>query len=503
MFSDRRKGWRGQAGTWLALLGGAVLPLAFAPFYWYPLAIISLILLFASWRDVSPNQAFKRGWLFGLGMFGVGVSWVYVAIHEFGQASWPLAGGLTVGFVAFLALLPALLGYLLKSLQRNRLMGADFILLLPAGWVGFEWFKSWFLSGFPWLEIGTAQIDGPLAGVIPVLGVYGASWLVALTAGLLLTAWTHKQWLWLVPAILVWPLAAMLNDVQWTAPKGEPIQVSMIQGNVDQAIKWDPEQLRETLQLYASLSAQHWDSDLIIWPENAATAFYHQIDKGFLLPLAEQASANNSELLVGLPVLDADGERYYNSMAKLAETPAFYHKKQLVPFGDYVPFETLRGLIAFFDLPMSGFVPGPARQPLIEAADQTMGISICYEDAFTEEVRATLPAASLLVNATNNAWYGDSFAPHQHLQISRSRALEGGRPILRVTTNGISAFIDHKGQLTKQSPQFQQAVITQTVQPRQGATPYVHYGQWPLMVLLLLLLVCWAYYRFSYRRDVF
>ncbi len=503
MFSDRRKGWRGPAGSWLALLGGALLPLSFAPFYWYPLAVVSLILLFASWGDVKPNQAFVRGWLFGLGMFGVGVSWVYVAIHEFGQASWPLAGGLTVGFVAFLALLPALLGYLLKSLQSNQLKGADYILLLPAGWVAFEWFKGWFLSGFPWLEVGTAQIDGPLAGVIPVLGVYGASWLVALTAGLLLTAWQHKQWLWLLPAMLIWPAGTLLNDMQWTLEKGEPLQVSMIQGNVDQAIKWDPDQLRETLQLYASLSAQHWDSDLIIWPENAATAFYHQIEEGFLLPLAEQAAANNSELLIGLPVLDDDGERYYNSMAKLAETPVFYHKKQLVPFGDYVPFETLRGLIAFFDLPMSGFVPGQAQQPLIEAAGQSLGISICYEDAFTNEVRQTLPEASLLVNATNNAWYGDSFAPHQHLQISRSRALEGGRPVLRVTTNGISAFIDHKGQIVEKSPQFQQSVITESVQPRQGATPYVRFGQWPLMVLFLVLLAGWAYYRSSYRRDVF
>lgn len=503
MFSDRRKGWRGPAGSWLALLGGALLPLAFAPFYWYPLAVVSLILLFASWRDVKPRQAFWRGWLFGLGMFGVGVSWIYVAIHEFGQASWPLAGGLTAGFVAFLALMPGLLGYLIKSLQNQRLSGVDYLLLLPAGWVGFEWFKSWFLSGFPWLEIGTAQIDGPLAGVIPIVGVYGASFLVALTAGLLLTAWQHKQWLWLLPALLIWPAGMALNSLHWTSVKDAPLQVSMIQGNVDQAIKWDPDQLRQTLQLYARLSMENWDSDLVIWPENAATAFYHQIDEGFLLPLAKEAAANNSELLVGLPVLDDDGERYYNSMARLAEKADFYHKKQLVPFGDYVPFETLRGLIAFFDLPMSGFVPGPENQPLIYAAGQPLGITICYEDAFTEEVRATLPEASLLVNATNNAWYGDSFAPHQHLQISRSRALEAGRPVLRVTTNGISAFIDHKGGLGEQSPQFQQAVITQTVQPRQGATPYVRFGQWPLMVLLLVLLAGWGYYRLFYRRDEF
>ena len=503
MFTERRSKLRGPLGSWLALTGGAMLPLAFAPFYGYPLAVVSLILLFVSWRDVKPRQAFWRGWLFGLGMFGVGVSWIYVAIHEFGQASWPLAGGLTLGFVAFLALMPATLGCLLKWINDKRLSGLDYVLLLPVGWVGFEIFKSWFLSGFPWLEIGTAQIDGPLAGVIPILGVYGASWLVALTAGLLLTAWQHKQLLWILPAILLWPAASALNTIEWTTEKDTPVKVAMIQGNVDQAIKWDPEQLRNTLQLYASLSAQNWDSDLIIWPENAATAFYHHIDEAFLLPLAEEAAKNNAELLVGLPVLDEDGERYYNSMAKLSPTPDFYHKKQLVPFGDYVPFETLRGLIAFFDLPMSGFVPGQQHQPLIHAAGQPLGITICYEDAFTEEVRATLPEASLLVNATNNAWYGDSFAPHQHLQISRSRALEAGRPVLRVTTNGISAFIDHKGQLGTQSPQFEQAVITESVQPRAGATPYVQFGPWPLIGLLLVLFAGWAYYRHFYRQGEF
>jgi apolipoprotein N-acyltransferase len=326
---------------------------------------------------------------------------------------------------------------------------------------------------------------------------------VALTAGLLLTAWQHKRWFWLLPAVLLWPGSAALQNLQWTTAKDAPLQVTMIQGNIDQAIKWDPDQLRKTLELYATLTVQNWDSDLIIWPENAATAFYHQIDEGFLVPLAAEAAANNTELLIGLPVLDTDGERYYNSMARLDENADFYHKKQLVPFGDYVPFETLRGLIAFFDLPMSGFVPGPQQQPLIEAAGQPLGITICYEDAFTGEVRATLPEASLLVNATNNAWYGDSFAPHQHLQISRSRALEAGRPVLRVTTNGISAFIDHQGQLGLQSPQFQQSVITASVQPRQGTTPYVRFGQWLLAGLLLVLLVSWAYYQLFYRRDEF
>ena len=282
---------------------------------------------------------------------------------------------------------------------------------------------------------------------------------------------------------------------------GEPVKAALIQGNVPQEIKWDPQQLRNTLQLYADLSRENWDADVIVWPENAATAFYHQIDEGYLEPLGREARSHNTDILVGLPVLDENGEDYYNSMVSLTETPVFYHKRHLVPFGDYVPFETLRGLIKFFDLPMSAFVPGASEQPQMMLAGHPVGVSICYEDAFSSELRDTVPAATMLINATNNAWYGDSFAPHQHLQISRSRGLETGRPILRVTTNGISAFIDYKGKIQQKSPQFELAVLKGDIQPREGVTPYVRFGQWPLLISTLLLLTLWAYYQYFYRRN--
>jgi apolipoprotein N-acyltransferase len=182
-------------------------------------------------------------------------------------------------------------------------------------------------------------------------------------------------------------------------------------------------------------------------------------------------------------------------MVALGKQEGFYYKSHLVPFGDYVPFEWLRGLISFFDLPMSAFRPGPISDELLQVANQPIGVSICYEDVFSTEMLRSLPKATLLVNATNNAWYGDSFAPHQHLQISQNRALEMGRPILRATTNGISAVIDYKGQLVKQSAQFEEVVLTADVQPRTGPTPYVSWGQWPLWLLSLLMMMVWAYHR--------
>lgn len=491
MITWARAGVTDYRGDLAALLAGALLPLAFAPFYLYPLALLSLLVLFISWQCVSPRQALWRGFLFGLGLFGVGVSWVYVAIHEFGQASPLLAGLMTFGFVALLALLLAIWGWGVKKITGPLLSATDYILLLPLSWLAFEWFKAWFLTGFPWLEIGTAQIDGPLAGWVPLMGVYGVSWLVALMAGLIAAALVLKNyWPVLVTAGLVMT-GVFLQPVSWTQTVGEPFKATLIQGNVDQAIKWDRQQLRNTLQLYQQLTLKHLDADLVVWPENAATAFYHQIRDSYLKPLADRVATDNTDILLGLPVADDDSDAYYNSMALIGDNSGFYHKRHLVPFGDYVPLESLRGLIAFFDLPMSGFRPGPSEQPLLQAAGQPVGISICYEDAFTDEVLSTLPAATYLVNATNNAWYGDSFAPHQHLQISRSRALETGRPLVRATTNGISAFVDHQGQIQSQTPQFEQAVLSSHVQPRQGQTPYAASAPWLLWLLAAVLLTVW------------
>jgi apolipoprotein N-acyltransferase len=480
----------------VALVAGMSLPLAFSPFDYYPIAVISLALLFLSWQHVDARIAGIRGFLFGLGLFGVGVSWIYVAIHVFGQASVLLAGALTAAFVAFLALYTAGLGWGVKRLTRSlTFSGADFVFLLPVSWLVFEWFKAWFLTGFPWLEIGVSQISGPLNGYTPIVGATGVSLITAFSAGLIAYCWQCKKLSMLFVVVLIWAGGYTLQSVSWTTEKDEALTVTIVQGNVPQDIKWDKEQVIKTLALYQAETERHWSSDLVVWPENAVTAFYHQVKSFYLDPLAEAAREHKTDILLGLPIYEAEKERYYNGMMSLGSEVGFYHKRHLVPFGDYVPFEWLRGLIAFFNLPMSSFAIGADGQPLLTAAGQKIGVSICYEDTFSNEVLETLPEASVLVNATNNAWYGDSFAPHQHLQISQNRALEMGRPIIRATTNGVSALIDHKGKLQATTAQFEQTVLTGEVQPRQGSTFYVQWQRWPIFVLALFMLVVWAYYR--------
>lgn len=492
MLSMVKQEWHGHI---VAVLAGLLLPLSFSPFHYYPIAVISLALLFISWQDTSPKQAALRGFLFGLGFFGVGVSWVYVAIHDFGNAGIPLAVFLTSLFVSFLALYLAAAGWIVKKLTGRLFSTVDYFLVLPITWLLFEWFKGWFLTGFPWLDVGVGQIDGPLSGYIAIIGVLGVSLLTAFSAGLLVVSWQLRKAWPIILIVAIWAGGFALKSVSWTEKNGAEIKVSLIQGNIPQQIKWNPEQLFKTLALYQARTEQHWDSDLIVWPENAVTVFHHQVKELYLDPLAEQARANQTDILLGLPVKDISSGDYFNSMLSLGSQEGFYHKTQLVPFGDYVPFGWLRGLIAFFDLPMSDFQPGPERQPLLQVAGQKVGISICYEDVFSTEILHTVPEATLLINATNNAWYGDSFAPHQHLQISQSRALETGRPIIRSTTNGISALIDYQGKLMSTTAQFEEEVLTGQIQPRRGMTPYVRWGQGPLWILSLFMLVVWAYYR--------
>lgn len=483
------------------IVAGMLLPLAHAPFGLASLSILSPLLLFYFLSDASPRQAGWYGWCYGLGMFGVGVSWVFVAIHTFGYTPFWLAILLTFLFVAFIALFIALQGYVgAKLIQRlnNAPRWLITVWVLPGVWFLQEWFRGWFLTGFPWLNLGYAHTDSPLAGYAPLFGVYGISWLCVFTAGLLL-ALMRKQLRWPLPVsliLVIWLSGLLLQTEEWSEAIGKPLKVSLVQGNLPQISKWDEAQIEHRNQTYARLTREHWDSDLVLWPENALTIFYHQLREHYLAPLAAEARQHHTAIILGLPVLNREKNQYYSSLLSLQQQQ-FYHKSHLVPFGEYVPLESvLRGLISFFNLPMSGFSPGEKDQPALQAAGYLIAPSICYEDAFGEELIRFLPAANLLVNASNNAWYGDSFAPHQHLQISRMRALETGRDVLRVTTNGISAIIDQHGKVQGRSPQFTTYVLSGTAQPRRGATPYVNWGNYPVLWFnLSVLLGLLVYFR--------
>lgn len=478
----RRRAFRAR---WLLdaalLVAGAMLPLAFAPYDWSWVAIVSPLILFAAWLKATPAQSFVYGWFYGLGMFGAGVSWVYVSIHDFGGVPLGLSIFLTGLFIVFLALFPALLGYLIKRFFSATTPSIMLLLVMPAGWVMAEWIRGWFLTGFPWLLLGYSQIDQPLGGFAPLLGVYGVSWAVAVTSGLLLALLVDsrltRRFGYSLALALLWVSAFALNQYSWTQPAGKALKVSLIQGNISQDIKWDEDMRDPTIDLYSTLTRAHWDSDLIVWPESALPDFYHQVD-GYLEELGREAKANNAHLLIGVLYLNAKTLKYYNSVVSLGgPRPEFYYKRHLVPFTEYLPLQNAFGpIVKFMDVPMSDFSKGADYQAPLNVAGQKVGINICYEDAFGEELIRSLPLATLLVNVSNDAWFGESIAPAQHLQIARMRAKETGRPLLRGTNTGITAIIGPDGAMLGHVPQFEVQVLTRTVQPMGGSTLYAMVG---------------------------
>ncbi|WP_456414160.1 apolipoprotein N-acyltransferase [Thiolapillus sp.] len=468
----------------LAFLGGSAMVLAFAPFSQGWVALLSLAALFLLWRNASPARAFAIGWAWGMGCMGFGVFWLHHSIAQFGGVNFPLAILLTLLFAAVLALFPALAGGLAR--KCSRISSTTLILAYPASWALMEWVRSWLLTGFPWLTVGYSQIDTPLSGYAPLLGVYGVSLALALSAAALSLG--PSRWLLLLPGI--WAGGWALQQLEWTQPAGEPFTTTLLQASIPQEEKWLPSQLRPTLEYYVGASEAHPGSRLIIWPETAVPAFADQVEESLLQPLHQRFRRQGRDLLLGIPVRDPQG-RAYNAMISLGSSGrGEYYKRHLVPFGEFMPFKTLlQPLVELFAIPMSSFSPGDkSKPPLLKLAGMEAGISICYEDAFGEEVVQALPQAAFLVNASNDAWFGDSLAPHQHLEMARMRALETGRYLLRATNTGVSAIISPRGALVRVLPQFERGAISAEIRPRQGQTGFSLWRNWPVVGLSILLL---------------
>lgn len=480
------------AAPFAALLAGAAMTLAFAPFGFYPAALAAIAALFALLRRCSGAAALACGYAFGLGKYGAGTSWVYVSIHEHGHAGVPLAVLMTALFVAGLACIPAAMALTWTVLLRTRRTLMDAV-SFAAVWAAFDWVMTWLLTGFPWLLAGYAFVDSPLAGWAPLAGGLGVGWLAALTAttsvALMLGGWHERRLRGALAllAVLPWPLGIALARVSWVE-YGPSRSVALVQGNIDQELKWRRELAARHLQTHLDLTARHLDADLIVWPEAAVTYDLQQARR-LLAGLDRRLAARGTTLVTGVPEWIGEGSptapfRLRNAAIALGAGSGLYDKRRLVPFGEYVPLERwLRGAIELFDLPMSHTSPGPWRQPPLEGPDFSMAIAICYEIAYPRLV-ASQPA-NVIVTISNDTWFGRSIGPHQHLEIARMRALEFGRYVLRATNSGITAIIAPDGSLEGRLPQFRSAVLAGHFELAHGNTPYARLGNWPLFALWL------------------
>ena len=455
-----------------------------AGFFLSLLAIAMLALFYRLlMRAADGKRAFLMGFAYGLGLFLGGVSWVYVSLADFAAMPWPLAALLTFLFCAYLALFPACSALLFHRLARLLPASCLKPLLFAACFTLADLLRGFLLTGFPWLTLGYSQADSPLAGFASVFGVYGVGFFSALTAAWLASV-RRKTWWPLLVIICLWAGGFLLARIEWTAPEGEPISVALIQGNVPQSLKWQPGELARTLRLYHELITQH-PAQLVLLPETAFPIFWEMLPPDYQENLQNTLKESNGDLLVGVAVRDAKG-RYYNSAVSLGASPSQqYAKRHLVPFGEFIP-PGFAWFLRLANIPLADFSPGEEKQAPLFIAGAKVAVSICYEDLFGEETLDFLPEATLLVNLSNTAWFGDSLAPGQHLQIARMRALETGRPMLRVGNTGVTALISPKGEVKARLPAFTRAVLSVETHAYSGLTPYIRMGNWPLLLITLV-----------------
>ena len=485
----------------LLLCAGALMVLSFAPYsiHWVlPFAL--LLLLYLSIQSFTPKQGFWAGWLFGLGYFGLSVSWVYNSIHMFGSATAPLAAAVTLLFVLVMTVFPATTVCLYLHFKRQLAWGWH-SWLFASLWVLGELARGKIMGGFPWALVGYSQTTELFGALAPWVGVYGIGFLVVLLPALLIDLLYHmgrrstvgKA---VIVPVLLFVLTAVfglkwLDSVELTQRKDTTLNVRLVQANIPQELKFSEERLRSSLEQYSSLSVQDLPTtDLIIWPETAIPTYFQKVED-VIAPFASELKAKGIDVLAG--GFYHDGEFAYNSLRQLAGEKALYKKRHLVPFGEYMPFRFLLGwLDEYIEIPMSDLGRGDGPNLPMMFKGEPLGLSICYEDVFGEEMRELIPASSVLINVSNDAWFGEKIAPYQHQQKAQMRARELVRPLIRVTNTGVSSVIDHKGRIQGSIAQNSQGFLDTTVIPRTGISLYARTGNWPVFILAMLILMVTA-----------
>ncbi|HET7607544.1 MAG TPA: apolipoprotein N-acyltransferase [Gammaproteobacteria bacterium] len=487
---------RTRAHYLLAIVAGAASPLAFAPFNQFWLAPLSYAALLYVWSGATPRRAFGLGLAYGCASFGLGTYWTYIAVRIIGQAPVFVGVTLTVGLVVVLAAFIAVAGF--AAARAFRTSGAvAWLATVPALFVLTEWLRGWLFTGFGWLAAGYSQTDSWLMGYAPLGGIHLMSSAVLVTAGALLTLWLGSRRERAVAAIViaaVWLGGLALRGRDFTEPKETPLEVALATAAVPQVTKYDPAQLEPTLALYAELTRQGAGADLIIWPE-AAIPIPIELVSGWLETVRRQAAERGSTLVLGalrtVPAAGGDAtETYENVVLALTDEPQVYVKRHLVPFGEFYPVpDFVRNWMRLMNLPYIDLAVGADDQPLLAVAGERLGVTICYEDVFGAEQLRHLADTTLLVNVSNDGWFGESIAIPQHLQIARVRAAEAGRYLVRAANRGITAVIDPHGRLVDTIEPFHAGVLKATVRGYTGATPYARIGDWLVVVAAMAALL--------------
>lgn len=489
---------------WIAAAAGAATTFAFAPQGFYVLAVLGPAILFLLWEFASPRDAARTGFFFGAALFGAGTWWIYTAIHDFGQAPAWLSLFLLAGLLAIKGGYYALLGYVVARIAPDP-TAPRLLLLIPAAWALLEWLRGWLFTGFPWLELGYAHSDSPLAALTTIGGIHLVTIANVATAGALVVLFRYAgsaRIAAIALAIAAWLGGYLLTGRDWTKAAGEPIEIALLQGAIPQDQKWLAGNRAKTLEIYRELNRQALGARIIVWPESAIPVLAHEAEV-YLESIRRESRAQGSDVMIGLLRFDFESGEIRNGLYSMSETgDGWYYKRRLVPFGEFFPVpESVRRWMRLNSLPYYDMTPGNESQPALVSGGERLAATICYEDAYGADQLTALPGSTLLVNVTNNAWFGDSSAPHQQLQMARFRALEAGRWLMRATSNGITAVIAPDGRVTARIAQFKPGVLKSTVQPRTGLTPYARTGNWPVLSVSFLLLIIFGIARLRARKN--
>lgn len=477
----------------LVLIAGAVSVFAFAPFNFYPLTWVTpAILFYALINAHTVKQHFFLGWLFGLGYFGAGASWPFYSIYFFAHAPLPAAIIGVALFVSIVALFTTGLFGLLSAKFKHLSLFSRLLFFYPALWVLFEWFRAWFLTGFPWLYLGNTQIDTVFSAYAPITGVLGVSLVTVMVSGALLSL-THDRLskgslsrLPIAVIVVITLTAFLLNKVNWTEKVGGPISAAVLQSNISQDQKLNRDNVEGMIDIYLEMTRQSYQSDLIVWPETALFSTFNKYMDTVILPLQESLRDNQVVMIGGFFINENQGAE--NSVLAISkDNRELYSKRHLVPFGEYIP------LLAYIRwmgnwIPHSNIDAGEEGKGTLQVLDQLAQMTICYEDAFGSEIIKSLPEATLLINVTHDGWFTGSLEAAQHMQIARMRSLETGRYMVRATTTGPAGIINEKGKVLATAKQYTRKIITHEVQPFSGATPYVRWGNWLIVSFLFIIL---------------
>ena len=488
----------------LAIICGLLFPLGFAPFEAWPVTIISLSLLLYLLKNEGFKDSFLIGFCYGLGLWGLGISWVYVSIHYHGNQGIISSFLITFAFVIFLSLYIGLTTYLFR-IFKSDVNGLNYLLIFPVIWVSIEVLRSYFLTGFPWLIIGTSLAGTSIGGWTPIFGTFGSSIGVLMVSGCILLLFENRNKLNLYPALLILIIlisSFTLNKINWTQEITK-ISASIHQPNLTLQNKWSSQGIRQTMSLIQEAVNNAEENEYVFFPETALILEKEELEP-WLSRIEKEMNERNVSLISGIIAKDPNQKdliERYNRIQGFGPIKGYYDKIHLVPFGEFIPFRSYLGrILDVMGINMVNTLPGKAFSTL-NNGKVVISPSICYEIAFSDLVRKTAKISNLLVTISNDTWFGTSIGPEQHLEIAQSRALEHQKSLIRATNSGISAIINRNGKIIEKQGVFEDKKLKTEVKIYEGRTPFSIFGNNIIYSYIIIIYLYLLYHKRTYVRN--